>query len=78
MVEWEAFGLTTGLGFELTGLMILIFVLIMLLKGYALWNSARNNHVIWFIALLFFNTLGILPLIYMIIHVWRKPKKKRR
>jgi hypothetical protein len=34
-------------------------------KGVALWRAARNGHLIWFIALFIFNTLGILPMIYI-------------
>ena len=34
-------------------------------KGVALWRAGRNGHLIWFIALLVVNTLGILPIIYI-------------
>lgn len=34
-------------------------------KGLALWRASRNGHLIWFIALFTFNTLGILPIIYI-------------
>lgn len=54
---------------------ILIFALVeIVLKGYALWFSARRGQKWWFIALLVINTLGILPLIYLLIH--RNSKKK--
>ena len=34
-------------------------------KGLALWHSARRGQYIWFIILLFVNTLGILEIIYL-------------
>ncbi|EKQ56720.1 MULTISPECIES: DUF5652 family protein [unclassified Clostridium] len=35
-------------------------------KGIALWHSARNKQLIWYIALLIVNTVGILEIIYLI------------
>jgi len=37
-------------------------------KIIALWKSARNNHLAWFISIAIFNTLGILPIIYLVMH----------
>lgn len=34
-------------------------------KGIALWKSARNGHLIWFIVLLVVNTLAILEIVYI-------------
>ena len=34
-------------------------------KGVALWRSARNHHLVWFIVLLLVNTLAILEIIYI-------------
>jgi len=34
-------------------------------KGIALWKAARISHKKWFIALLVFNTIGILDIIYI-------------
>ena len=34
-------------------------------KGIALWKSARNNHLAWFVCIIIFNTIGILPIIYI-------------
>lgn len=38
------------------------------LKLIALWKSARNNHLVWFICLAIFNTVGILPIVYLILN----------
>lgn len=42
-------------------------------KGLALWHSAKNKQVAWFVVLLLFNTLGLLPIIYL---VWFRPKEE--
>lgn len=34
-------------------------------KAIALWRAGRNSHLAWFICLVIFNTLGILPIIYI-------------
>ena len=44
-------------------------------KGVALWRAGRNAHLVWFICLFIFNTLGILPIIY--IFAFSEKKKKR-
>lgn len=43
------------------------------IKLIALWKSARNNQLYWFIALAIINSIGILPLIYI---VFFQPKRK--
>ena len=60
------------------GLMILFVVMIVLAviwdgtwKLIALWKSARNNQLPWFICLAVFNTLGILPILYILL--FQKP-----
>lgn len=35
-------------------------------KGIALWHSARNKQLAWYIVLLLVNTVGILEIIYII------------
>jgi len=37
-------------------------------KLIALWKSARNNQLAWFICIAIFNTIGILPIIYILIN----------
>ena len=41
-------------------------------KIIAMWKSARNNHLIWFICITVINTIGILPIVYILIQ-----RKKR-
>ncbi len=44
---------------------ILLALVDLILKGIGLWHAARNNQRNWFIALMFLNTFGILPLFYL-------------
>ena len=37
-------------------------------KVIAMWKSARNNHLTWFICITVFNTIGILPIVYILMH----------
>jgi len=45
-------------------------------KGIALWKSARNGHKYWFVILLVINTVGILPIIYLLYLKFSQKKKK--
>lgn len=45
-------------------------------KGIALWKSARGSQLAWFVCILIFNTVGILPIVYLI---WfQKGGKKKK
>ncbi|MFC1686148.1 DUF5652 family protein [Nanoarchaeota archaeon] len=45
-------------------------------KGVALWKSARNGQMIWFVALLLINTLALLEIIYLAFFQKKAAKKK--
>jgi hypothetical protein len=36
-------------------------------KGLALWQAAKRRQRVWFIALLFLNTAGALPITYLVM-----------
>lgn len=36
-------------------------------KGIALWRASQNKQTAWFIAILLLNTLGILPIYYLLV-----------
>ena len=36
-------------------------------KAIGMWKAARNGSVAWFIALMIFNTVGILPILYIYV-----------
>ena len=46
-------------------------------KGLALWKSAKRDHKYWFIALLFLNTVGLLPIGYLLFDKYYSNKKKK-
>jgi len=46
-------------------ILLLIILWTLPWKGVALWKAGRNGQKIWFIALLMFNTLALLPIIYL-------------
>jgi hypothetical protein len=55
-----------------TWLVILIPVLILIAiwdgvwKVVGMWKSARHNQLAWFVCLALFNTMGILPIVYVV------------
>ena len=59
------------------GLLALFLVLMIweaIWKGIALWKCGRNNQLTWFVFILIFNTIGILPIVYLLF--FQKTKKK--
>ena len=44
-------------------------------KGLALWKSSQNKQKVWFVAILAINTLGLLPIGYL---VYRKIIDKKQ
>ena len=44
---------------------MLLFMIDMVLKVWSMWRAARLQKKVWFIALLFVNSMGILPLIFL-------------
>lgn len=34
-------------------------------KAWGLWTSAGNKHLVWFLVIMFFNTMGILEIAYI-------------
>ncbi len=43
-------------------------------KAIALWKSARNNQLAWYVFILVLNTAGILPIVYIL---WFQKKRKK-
>lgn len=65
-------------GYQLTsqqlGLLLVLAVWDIAWKGFALWRAAKNNHKAWFVALMIFNSIGILPIIYLLLNRDRNKK----
>lgn len=48
-------------------LILLLILWELVWKAIALWKAARNNHLAWYICVLIFNTIGILPIVYILL-----------
>ena len=57
----------SGMGFSPLMIAVLFAVMIwdLVWKLKAMWKAAKNNSAVWFVALMLFNTAGILPIIYL-------------
>ena len=67
---------------ELFGIPIWAIVLVLvwtaIWKAIALWKSARKNHLVWFIAILIINTMGILEILYIFLFSKIKLENKKK
>ena len=55
--------------FALTAKSVVFLILVaweLVWKGIALWKSAKQSQKWWYISMLILNTIGILPLVYLI------------
>ncbi|MBU0459443.1 MAG: hypothetical protein KKH52_03565 [Nanoarchaeota archaeon] len=55
-------------------LLLVISIWTLIWKGIALWFAGKNRQKAWFIVMLIFNTMGLLPIIYLI---WFKPRETK-
>ena len=55
--------------------LFLIGVWTLVWEGLALWQSARHQQKKWFIVMFVVNTLGLLPIIYLL---WFRPRQTQR
>lgn len=53
--------------------LLIVLVWTLIWKGIGLWKSGRNNQLYWFVALFVLNTLGVLPIVYLL---WFQKKGK--
>lgn len=53
-------------------LLLIVVIWDLVWKLIALWKSARKNQVAWFVVIGITNTVGILPIIYLIIQKYKK------
>ncbi|ALM09972.1 MAG: Uncharacterized protein PeribacterA2_0598 [Candidatus Peribacter riflensis] len=79
---WQNRGFMMG-AYNLNGALGLLFVLAIIdlvFKGWALWRAARMSKQWWFVALLIINSMGILPVIFLLLtnkEYTSKPKRKK-
>lgn len=45
-------------------------------RGIALWRASHRNQSGWFIVLLVVNSVGMLPIIYLLSHPQQAPKTR--
>jgi len=57
-------------------LLAIILVIDLVLRGLAMWKAAKNNSKIWFWILLLISTMGILPVLYLILA--KKPQNNKK
>ncbi len=77
MVSEGILAMASFLEISVTALIVLILIGIWdgVWKIIALWKSARNNNLVWFVVLAIINSAGILPILY--IFVFSKMGKKQ-
>jgi len=51
----------------LLALLIILAVWDLIWKAFALWRAGHKNQLGWFLAILILNTVGILPIIYLLL-----------
>ncbi len=61
-----------SIDFSSSWLIVLLAMWELIWKGLALYQSAREDDRVWFVAILFINSLGLLPIFYLIIKRFRK------
>ncbi len=54
---------------------ILVLLWSILWKGIALWKAARRRQLVWYVAFVIINTVGILPIIYIFLLAPRQPER---
>lgn len=57
-------------------LLMLLMVRDMVWKAIALWKAGTKKQLAWFICMFIFNTLGILPIIYLAFFQKKEKGKK--
>ena len=45
-------------------------------KAIGMWKAARNNELAWFICIAIFNTIGIIPIVYLFLDKNKKREVK--
>ncbi len=78
MWSWHYFGSYNPNNFVLFPLLVPVVVWSLVWKGLALYKAAQNGQKGWFVALLVFNTLGILEIMFLLLFSTTKIVKKKK
>jgi hypothetical protein len=65
-----------NIGTDKMVILVLLVIWEIIWKGFGLWKAAKNNHTGWFIVMLVFNTIGILPILYINFFAPKDPEGK--
>ncbi|HSX47544.1 MAG TPA: DUF5652 family protein [Patescibacteria group bacterium] len=67
-------------GLSSTWIIIIVILAIweLIWKGIALWNSAKKRQLYWFLAILIINSVGIIPIIYLVLEQNKDKKSKQK
>lgn len=67
---------TNSFNFGFGGIAVIVVLAVWELawKSFGLWRAAKNNQTGWFVAILLFNTIGILPILYLYVFSPKQPK----
>lgn len=64
--------LETSLEAWQVALLIVVLIWEMIWTGLALWRAARKSQKGWFVVILLVNTIGILPIVYLLTNKTEK------
>jgi hypothetical protein len=69
-------------GSHFIGWIVAISLWELIWKGFALYRAGKKQQPVWFVLILILNTIGILPIIYLIISrekkiIVKRSKKKK-
>jgi len=59
-------------------MLVIVILWELIWKGLALYRAGKKQQPIWFVLILILNTMGILPIIYLIISKDKIKSKKRK
>ncbi|MFH1325317.1 MAG: DUF5652 family protein [archaeon] len=70
--------LMNGFGWSVPVLLAIFIISVwdLVWKLLGMWKASKRNSVVWFVVLMIFNTVGILPILYIYIFSEWKSKKK--
>ena len=57
-------------------LVVILFLWEVVLKLLAMWKAAQRKELLWFVLIAIFNTVGVLPLLYLILSKDTKEEKE--
>ncbi|MFC1756235.1 DUF5652 family protein [Patescibacteria group bacterium] len=53
-------------------ILIIISLWDVMWKGFGLWRASQNKAKGWFVAILVLNTVGVVPIVYLILDKYKK------